>query len=371
MKKTVMTLLLTVLCASVHAFFPCYDPHYSSHYYPDAVLGVAHDEGNIYVVRHDGFVVIDKATGGKTVFSKSQGTLDYSPTAVAVEPGGHVWIGTSEGVLLKYDGSGMTVCDLGLECEVSNIFFDAQGLMDVTAFYGAVYRIAGNEVMEQFELSHVKYSDGGFTAFICQSQDGALWMAGNALNGGLRRFGTVRYTSAEGIQYVYEDYPDYNWGEVCGLTAGNDGSLWFVHDRDLNRMVDGELTLQCVFPCTVWGMMFDDQQRLWVSGFYGPLMKVDNGEVTIYDCPYESNLWTCLDVDGDDVYIGTDSQLLMFRDGTFTTLDVEVTTAITPPLQATAQSAPAARYNLQGRRIDGTPTRSGLYIKDGRKVVVR
>ena len=28
-------------------------------------------------------------------------------------------------------------------------------------------------------------------------------------------------------------------------------------------------------------------------------------------------------------------------------------------------------YDLQGRRLDGTPTRSGLYIQDGRKVVVR
>ena len=39
--------------------------------------------------------------------------------------------------------------------------------------------------------------------------------------------------------------------------------------------------------------------------------------------------------------------------------------------QASPQPVTAPFFDLQGRRLSGTPARNGLYIKDGRKVVVR
>ena len=54
--------------------------------------------------------------------------------------------------------------------------------------------------------------------------------------------------------------------------------------------------------------------------------------------------------------------------GTVLPLESYTTVSVVPPSSMTADSS--MFYDLQGRRIDGQP-RQGIYIRDGRKVVVK
>jgi hypothetical protein len=81
-----------------------------------------------------------------------------------------------------------------------------------------------------------------------------------------------------------------------------------------------------------------------------------------------------MDIDGDDIYIGTDEALLLFRDGEYTKIGLgqpdpqgHQATGINAT-EASSVNAPA--YDLQGRRLSQKPER-GLYIRDGKKRVVR
>ena len=95
-----MALFAMLLNISVSAFYPAFDSRYGRVIYPQAVMDIEHDAGHIYVAKLDGLVVIDKATGEKTIYSSQQGTLDYTPSALALQ-GGELWIGTLEGKLLN------------------------------------------------------------------------------------------------------------------------------------------------------------------------------------------------------------------------------------------------------------------------------
>jgi hypothetical protein len=40
--------------------------------YPSAIMGIAHDDGHLYVAKLDGLEVIDKAMGDKTFYSSEK-----------------------------------------------------------------------------------------------------------------------------------------------------------------------------------------------------------------------------------------------------------------------------------------------------------
>ena len=114
MKKYFVLLLLTSLfSSSSHAFYLAW-ANINGIGYPDAITDIAHDDQYVYVASLHGFVVIDKATGERTVYSIEDGTFDYIPTALAVHDG-TLWIGTTvntkECKLLSFDGQTMAAYD--------------------------------------------------------------------------------------------------------------------------------------------------------------------------------------------------------------------------------------------------------------------
>ena len=66
----------------------------------------------------------------------------------------------------------------------------------------------------------------------------------------------------------------------------------------------------------------------------------------------------------------TKSELTKTR-GSYSLGGDDKTTAIDAPRRITTPALQSSWYTLDGRRLDTLPTRKGIYIKDGKKVVIK
>ncbi len=375
MKKFLVLLcLVSLFGTSMRAFYPAYMDIYGDGAYPNAVMDVTHDDTNIYVAKLNGqLVVINKETGEKTFLDIKVGGLSYTPEAIAVHDG-KVWIGTGENKVLYYSNGQFHQSGIKLSWQynnplgVENILFDAQGNLYLSCSYGVGFRVDTKNNVERFTI-HPKGL--GFSVNMCLDKNNALWVCnyGNHYD-----YGLTKYTREEGTRYYFKDRTDVPRGLVTGFTIDKEDGIWYLVDSKLLRLQNDEVSESYDFPHICYNLQFDEQQRLWLARQYGPLVMMKDGEFTSYPCPFESKRWICMDIDGDDIYIGTDEALLLFRDGEYTKIGLglpEPQGHQSTGINATAApSVNAPAYDLQGRRLSEMPER-GMYIQDGKKRVVR
>ena len=152
------------------------------------------------------------------------------------------------------------------------------------------------------------------------------------------------------------------------------GNVWFNPGKQLVRY-DGTAFIAYDAVASASDMAFDAEGRLWMAGLRGGLTCFANGTVTQYPCeltkpyPYPADKWNCIDIDGDVIYIGTQTGVLKFENGTFTTLEVpSATTGIDTTLRNKQAVTVDGWYSLDGRRYDSQPATKGIYVTRGKKV---
>lgn len=380
MKRSLTTLLLVSLFSTfMYAFYPAFVARENGDGpYPLAVMDIAHDDANIYVAKLDGqLVIVSKATGEKNILDVKVGGLSYTPWSVAVHEG-RVWIGTAEGNVLYYSNGGLHQSGIKLNWEYSrdvvtgihNIVFDAQGNMYLSCSYGVGFKVDTKNNADAFTV-HPK-SLNLFSGHICLDRSGAIWGANYGFSG--YDYALVKYTRSKGTEYYFKEHKDAVRGAVTALAMDEEGSIWYSADSKLVRLANGEMSVSYDCPYIGYDMQFDAEQRLWMACVNGPLTMMKDGVFTSYPCPVESKRWMCMDIDGDDIYIGTDEALLLFSKGEYTRIDLGLPKP--QEYQSTgvdaieAPSADATTYDIQGRRVQDRPEH-GVYIQDGRKYVVR
>lgn len=375
-KYLVLLCLVSLFGTSMRAFYPAYINNlHGEGTYPNAVMAIAHDDVNVYVAKLNGqFVVMNKTTGKEDIFDVKVGSLSYTPWSVTVN-NGKVWIGTAEGKVLTFYGGGFHQSGINLSWEwdyplgVENIVFDAQGSMYLSCSYGVGFRVSTISNVERFAFrTKLLFM---FSVNMCLDQNNTLWIG----NCGDSRYGLAKYTRGKEIEHYFKEHTDVPKGKfITALTNDKEGGIWYLADPCLVRLRDGEVSESYEFPYPCYGMQFDAQQRLWLARQHGPLVMMKDGAFTSYPCPIESKRWMCMDIDGDDIYIGTDEALLLFRDGEYTKIGLgqpepqgHQATGINVT-EASSVNAPA--YDLQGRQLQDKPER-GVYIQNGRKFVIK
>ena len=144
-------------------------------------------------------------------------------------------------------------------------------------------------------------------------------------------------------------------------------------------------------------MSFDPKERLWLlhsnSAGYGyvtnkeyfgydhwskgPLCCFADGETKEYPLPEGVDLAYCLDVDGEDVYVGTDNGVLKLVDGELVLLDSpwysnnQEKSAIDDCIILSEDEKPLGKYDLQGRKLENWKSVKGICIENGRMVLRR
>lgn len=371
--KKYLILSLLLFSTSMYSFVPAVF-NTSFGYYPDAVMDIEHDAHYLYVARGSGLFVIDKATGEQIVFSAKEGTLDYTPISLAMY-GDDLWIGTGEGKVLCYNNGSIQVYDFGISGRMSNIAFDSNGNMYISDFGVIGYRINMNSktIEEEFETFH-RYSEG-ITGHLCLDGNDALWI-GNYGGSAMRKYGLGKYIKGKGTQYMISDNPEWPGYYVTSMAVDDDGCIWYINygnntiGKWLTKIEGDEVAESYECPCFGWDMMFDRQQRLWMLGSNGPLFMMKDGVFSSYSCLVETNLWTCIDIDSDDIYIGTDIGVLKFNEENFEMVQTGSSTPSGIASMTAAKATTSPIFDLQGRYLHEKPER-GVYIQDGKKKVVK
>ena len=377
----ILLMLVSLFSTCMYAFYPAYvNRGNGDGPYPLAVMAITHDDTNIYVARLDGhLVVINKASGEKTILDVKVGSLSYAPWAITVHEG-KVWIGTAEteGKILYYSNGQFHQSGIKLDWEYSrygvpgihNIMFDTQGNMYVSCSYGVGFKVDTKNNTESFTIHPKALSL--FSGHICLDRSGALWGANYGFSG--YDYTLAKYTKAKGTEYYFKEHKDAIRGAVTALAMDEEGCIWYTANNKLVRLINGEMSVSYDCPYICYDMQFDSQQRLWMADQYGPLRMMENGVFTSYPCPFESKRWMCMDIDGDEIYIGTDEFLLLFKDGEYTKIDLGQPDpqGHKPTGINHTESSPSTFgiFDLQGRRLQDKPER-GMYIQDGRKVVIK
>lgn len=385
MKRTIVLIMLVLLIDTcMYAFYPAYVcVEKGDGPYPNAVMGIAHDDTSIYLAKLDGkLVVINKETGEKSLLDVKASNQSYTPWSIYVHDG-KTWIGTAEGKVLYYSNGGFHQSGimlsweysyLGIPLAVENITFDTQGNMYLSCTDGVGFKVDPKNNVERFTIRSKNLAL--FSGHVCVDRDGAMWIANYGLF--TYEYGLVRYTKDKGTVYFFKEHPDvpHGGGSVNAMVLDEEGGLWYLAGKKLTRLLGNNVFVSYDCPYICYDMRFDAQQRLWMADQHGPLRMMENGVFTSYPCPFESKRWMCMDIDGDDIYIGTDEALLLFRDGEYTRIDLGDAPSWQQSNEQTgidAVSAPAEaspRYDLLGRQLQGKPERR-VYIQDGRKVVIK
>ena len=371
--KKYFILSLLLFSMSMYAYVPVY---YRTNlgYYPDGVMDIEHDAQHLYVARGNGLFVIDKATGEETVFSKSEGTLAYTPISLAMY-GDDLWIGTGEGKVLCYKDGSIQTYDWNVIGNVTNIAFDSKGSMYISSMAGTGYRINIQTKAVEEQIETFSRFSSGVTGHLCVDDNDDLWI-GNIGGLAMTRYGLGKYTKGKGTQYMIRENPEWPGYYVASLAVDNDGCIWYInYGRSeigywLTKIEGDEVAESYECPNPGWDMMFDRQQRLWMLGKNGPLVMMKDGVFSSYSCLVETNLWTCIDIDGDDIYIGTDKGVLKFNEENFEMVQTGSSTPSGIASMTAAKATTSPIFDLQGRYLHEKPER-GVYIQDGKKKVVK
>ena len=384
MKKYFMLLLLaSLLSISAHAFYMGWariNDFTNVYEYPEAVMDIVHDSERVYVAALGGLMIIDKATGEKTYYSNLDGSFSYTPTALTLYEG-EVFIGTRENKMLILYGDELIESDYDFDHirashYISNVIFDDEGNMYASNGSGVSFRFGLDGSKETFKA--YSWTCDGWTAYLATTSDGTLWVANFGWNMG--SYGLAKYTFGEGPTYPMKTNSELPLYKVTALAVDDEDGVWYASSSTafgkegrklLTRLKDDQVSVSYETSNRYVDMQFDDQQRLWLAGDYGPLAMMKDGEFTTYPYLKDDERWFCLDIDGDDIYIGTENSLLLYRDGEYLNIDLgplmhQASNSITSIIR----DAFSPLYDLQGRLLQGKPGR-GIYILDGRKRVAR
>ena len=368
-----MLLLLLLICLKGFAQYP-------NPFYPDAVEMILHDTQNIYVAKYDSIIAIDKQSGRKTlIYKRPRLTERYAHdglTTMSLHEG-RLWLGTNDGVIMDYYKGCLTRHEYEgnptpfSESPISGIAFDSQDRM-VVGFYNQVGWIDGNTVTGASEIPSLATEE--YIHTMVMDDTDTLWVACT----GFYPAGCFSYYTIEkGVSLILEGYdtlPFCGSGPARGLVIDSHRNKWFCVENKLVCFDGKSFKAYELGDGHAWGsgidVALDNNGTIWVAEWNGQLTRFsESGEWTLFSCGIETKRWFCIDIDGDDIYIGTDHGVLKFHNGVYSELDL-TTTSMPNSCVLAPDDDQSHSYDLQGRRLNGEPGK-GLYIQNGRKVMVK
>lgn len=352
---------------------------YTNSEYPNAFLKIVHSENYVYFCHsYDYINFFEKKTGDWYCYSQANGMLPSRRLSSMAIHCDTLWVGDMDGWVtsLYYDKADSTRYELrypSLSWQyigyryISAIAFDYQGRIALgidTCIKGIVNGVATDfyeipyPVTEQ-AIGQMKFDSKGTLWIIAMGQPTKYFLS--------------KFTFEDGIEYFSNNlerpWPFRHTRSTCLAIDKND-HVWFSPSDQLVEY-DGETFHVYEIGVNAKDMAFDDEGRLWIVTSGGTLCCFSEGEII---ASYSLNVRCfCLDIDGDVIYIGTDTGALRFENGQASPIEFpEFTpTVVRPPLAVPDNIAVPRMFTLDGRPIDGNTTKKGIVIKKGKKVMLK
>ena len=208
-----------------------------------------------------------------------------------------LWIGTMAGgiTLLKdnrvignfsHDPNDVTSISSNA---VSRIYVDSHNRLWLTTYGGGVNRYLGDGRFRRYPPA--ADADGSMrTLDILEVPGGAMWVATDGAGVMVLNPDTGRYAS---LTHKPDDVASLSGDNVISLLAA-DGAIWVgTRDRGMNRYHAQTMSFERYSKAdglasdAVYGMLEDQQGRIWVSGGKGiSVLDVNTGEFTVYDATH-------------------------------------------------------------------------------------
>jgi streptogramin lyase len=172
---------------------------------------------------------------------------------------------------------------------VSRIYVDSHNRLWLTTYGGGVNRYLGDGRFRRYPPA--ADADGSMrTLDILEVPGGAMWVATDGAGVMVLNPDTGRYAS---LTHKPDDVASLSGDNVISLLAA-DGAIWVgTRDRGMNRYHAQTMSFERYSKAdglasdAVYGMLEDQQGRIWVSGGKGiSVLDVNTGEFTVYDATH-------------------------------------------------------------------------------------
>ena len=216
---------------------------------------------------------IDPATLNQWMnYSTSNGLSDNRVNTIFKDESGKIWVGTVQGGVNCYDGTGWITYTVNDGLLSDNVYAIAQD-KDGDIWFGTT---AGANVMLNNEIFYFEYLEGLPVYCFLNGKDNIFWIGSNG-------YGLVLFDYYEFVPLYFEN-PDYNYikeiildesGTVWIGTDGGalfwDGTVWGTFDES-NGLYNNKIT----------DIIEDSWGDLWFSSIEGEFLTRYNGQKSEY-----------------------------------------------------------------------------------------
>ena len=309
MKKSIIVVLLLFVTAITSAQHILTD--WQNITSKNFVSRIIHDQNYLYVgTMGGGLIKINKQTGEQTLLCRANDDITDNSIIDMALHNGDLWIGTKHYGLAKISDEGIEKfgernAGFTIQQYIAGIYFDSDGGMLVGGLT-ALYRFDGKRCTDSYEINII--SPFTYVTSIKADASGRVWVSCYDALGRA----TLCIFTQEGLVPISHPY-----GSINRIEIDDKGCLWLASEAGLIKYDGTNFTPYTpdnsdLPEYTLNDIKADEQGNLWmVSQHY--LTKFDGEQFTNY--PFTSNHvddnLVCVDVDGNDVYVGSHFQGLL------------------------------------------------------------
>lgn len=309
MKKSIIVVLLLFVTAITSAQHVLTD--WQNITSKNFVSRIIHDQNYLYVgTMGGGLIKINKQTGEQTLLCRANDDITDNSIIDMALHNGDLWIGTKHYGLAKISDEGIEKfgernAGFAIQQYIAGIYFDSDGGMLVGGLT-ALYRFDGKRCTDSYEINII--SPFAYVTCIKADASGRVWVSCYDAQGRA----TLCIFTQEGLVPISHPY-----GSINRIEIDDKGCLWLASEAGLIKYDSTNFTPYTpdnsdLPEYTLNDIKADEQGNLWmVSQHY--LTKFDGEQFTNY--PFTSNHvddnLVCVDVDGNDVYVGSHFQGLL------------------------------------------------------------
>jgi len=309
MKKSIIVVLLLFVTAITSAQHVLTD--WQNITSKNFVSRIIHDQNYLFVgTMGGGLIKINKQTGEQTLLCRANDDITDNSIIDMALHNGDLWIGTKHYGLAKISDEGIEKfgernAGFAIQQYIAGIYFDSDGGMLVGGLT-ALYRFDGKRCTDSYEINII--SPFAYVTCIKADASGRVWVSCYDAQGRA----TLCIFTQEGLVPISHPY-----GSINRIEIDDKGCLWLASEAGLIKYDGTNFTPYTpdnsdLPEYTLNDIKADEQGNLWmVSQHY--LTKFDGEQFTNY--PFTSNHvddnLVCVDVDGNDVFVGSHFQGLL------------------------------------------------------------
>ncbi len=316
--------------------------NWSSHTSHDMVTCMLNNENNLWIGTNGGLVRLNKQTGGKQFFNRSNGLPSTAVSALAMNDEGELWLSSEDCIISKYNGTGFDILEAteSLQSNCSNyaLAIDEQNRI----WYGALCVYSEDKETGKGTILGWEVPNTAVAPFIMVNS----YLFTNIGDKELLYIGGYFFGGNFLLEFDGKSLNPILKGQisstVTGMSNGKNGDIWIATQNNglVNYAADETVTFYNTSNSTIPGNCIydietDKEGNLWLACGCS-LVKFDGKDFTTFQTELiepmngMNFILTVMPDEDGTVWVGTKRQgLFKFINDTFTEVDINPISSLT------------------------------------------